>query len=160
MPDDEAMTMTKPFARETSPLRLTAEQFAGGLLMQEHKPAAIIRAGGMADLANSSGRIIRYRFSTPKVARDQHTIAAWKLDNFRKNPVFLYAHDARGLPIGKVLDDLTDNGGYLDGSVEYAAREVHPFADTVLQLVRGGYVNAVSTSWDPLKWRFSTDRAR
>lgn len=149
------------FKRENGALRLTADQFAAGQLMRDgEKPTSIIRGGGAADLTNSSGRIIRYRFSTPKVARDQHTIGAWKLDNYRKNPVFLWAHDTRGLPIGKVLDDLVDNDGYLDGSVEYAERDINPFADTVFQLVRGGYVNAVSTSWDPLKWKFSTDRSR
>jgi Escherichia/Staphylococcus phage prohead protease len=100
--------------------------------------------------AKSSGRIIRYRFSTPEVARDQHTIAAWKLDNFRQNPVFLWAHSTKDPPIGRVIE-LSDNKGFLDGSVEYAERDVYPFADVIFQLVRGGYINAVSTSWDPIE---------
>lgn len=108
---------------------------------------------------NSSGRIVRYRFSTPAVARDGHTIAAWQLDNFRLNPVFLWAHDSREPPIGKVIE-LADNNGYLDGCVEYAERDAYPFADTIFQLVRSGYLNAVSTSWDPIDWSWSTDRSR
>lgn len=147
--------------RDNASLRLTADQFAGGMLMKDNKPAAVIRAGGVADLANSNGRLIRYLFSDPAVARDRHTITGWKLDNFRANPVFLWAHQGRELPIGKVveIDDVTGNGR-LVGSVEYAERDLYPFADTVFQLVRGGYVNAVSTSWDPIKWKFSTDRNR
>src|SRR5262249_23617677 len=105
--------------------------------------------------ANSSRRLVRYRFSTPEVARDRHTIAAWKLDSFRSNPVFLWAHDASEPPIGKVIE-LADNKGYLDGTVEYAERDVYPFADTIFQLVRGGYINAVSTSWEPVDWKHST----
>jgi hypothetical protein len=109
--------------------------------------------------SNSSGRIIRYRFSTPQVARDLHTIAAWKLDNFRSNPVFLWAHDKKAPPIGKVVE-VEDSKGYLDGSVEYVDRDTYPFADTIFQLVRGGYLNAVSTCWDPLEWKPTTDRSR
>jgi hypothetical protein len=123
------------------------------------KPKRFFRATAALDLANSSGRIIRYRFSTPAVARDQHTISAWTLDNYRMNPVFLWAHGSREPPIGKVIE-VEDNKGYLDGSVEYAERDVYPFADTIFQLVRGGYINAVSTSWDPIDWKFTTDRAR
>lgn len=109
--------------------------------------------------ANSSGRIVRYRFSTPAVARDGHAIAAWRLDNFRLNPVFLWAHDSREPPIGKVIE-LADKNGYLDGTVEYAERDAYPFADVIFQLVRDGYINAVSTSWDPIEWSWSADHSR
>src|SRR5437016_2777821 len=122
--------------RDNASLRLTADQFAGAQLMKDRKPAAIIRAGGVADLANSSGRIIRYLFSDPSVARDRHTITGWTLDNFRANPVFLWAHQGKEPPIGKVveIEDATRNGR-LVGSVEYAERDLYPFADTVFQLV-------------------------
>lgn len=110
-------------------------------------------------LPNSNGRIIRYVFSTPAVARDQHTIQAWRLDNFRLNPVFLWAHQGKEPPVGKVIE-VEDDKGYLTGSVEYAERDVYPFADTVFQMVRGGFLNAVSTSWDPIEWKFTTDRSR
>ncbi len=139
--------------------KVLAELMAAERIMTTAKPKRFFRAVAAPDLANSSGRIIRYRFSTPEVARDQHTISAWKLDNFQQNPVFLWAHAGREPPIGRVLE-IDDNKGYLDGSVEYAERDVYPFADTVFQLVRGGYINAVSTSWDPLEWKFATDRSR
>lgn len=116
-------------------------------------------ASGSVDLANSSGRIVRYVFSDPSVGRDGHTIASWKLGNFNRNPVFLWAHSSHEPPIGRVLD-ITDSNGKLTGSVEYATADEYPFADTVFKLVRGGYINAVSTSWDPIDWKFSTDAAR
>lgn len=117
-------------------------------------------ASGSSDLANSSGRIIRYVFSDPSVGRDGHTIASWKLGNFKRNPVFLWAHQSSDPPIGRVLDDIVDVNGRLSGSVEYAERDAYPFADTIFQLVRGRYINAVSTSWDPIDWKFSGDAAR
>ncbi len=39
-------------------------------------------------------------------------------------------------------------------------RELYPFADTVYQLARSGFLNAVSVSWDPIDWSFSQDRGR
>jgi HK97 family phage prohead protease len=117
------------------------------------------RATGAADLANSSGRIVRYLFSDPSVARDNHTIRAWDLGNFKSNAVLLWCHDTSSPPIGKVVE-IEDQKGYLRGAVEYADADVYPFADTIYQLVRGGYVNAVSVSWDPVEWEFSKDRSR
>jgi len=112
--------------------------------------------------ANSSSRIIRYQFSDDSVGRDGHRILGWDTRNYGTNPVFQWAHDRTLPPIGKVLDDLEAEGGSLRGSVQYATRDEHPLADTVYQLVRGGYLNAVSTSWLPIdgKWKYSTDRSR
>jgi hypothetical protein len=139
---------------------VSLEDFARFPRAQAAERVLIRAAGGVADLANSSGRVIRYKFSDASVARDDHTIAAWQTQNFRRNPVFLWAHQADEPPIGRVLDDLVDNAGTLTGSVEYAERDLYPFADTIFQMVKGGWLNAVSTSWDPIKWRFSTDKNR
>lgn len=108
-----------------------------------------------------NGRTIRYVLSTPAVARDFHTIAsgAWQTDNFERNPVFLWAHDDTQLPIGKITD-LGEVGSRLKGTVEYPERDLNPFADTVYQLVRAGYLNSVSVSWMPLEWSFTADKKR
>lgn len=116
-------------------------------------------ATGAADLANSSGRIVRYLFSDPSVARDNHTISAWKLGHFEANPVFLWAHQADEPPIGRIVE-IIDQKGFLRGAVEYCERDIYPFADTIFQLVRGGFLNAVSVSWEPIEWAFTTDRSR
>ena len=138
---------------------LTIAAFAR-LASQAPRIAASVRAiTGEPILANSSGRMVRYLFSDTSVGRDQHTISGWQLDNFRRNPVFLFAHDASSPPIGRIAD-IQDSAGKLTGSVEYIERDVYPFADMIFQLVRGGYINAVSTSWNPIEWKFSTDRAR
>jgi HK97 family phage prohead protease len=108
-----------------------------------------------------NGRLVRYVFSTPAVGRDLHTVAAraWQLENFVRNPVFLWAHDDTLPPIGRVTE-IGDENGKLTGWVEYAERELNPFADTIYQLVRARYINAVSTSWQPLEWSFSRDKSR
>lgn len=107
------------------------------------------------------GRRVAYVFSDDSVARDGHTIASngWALANFRKNPIFLWAHDANALPIGKVVE-VGAAKDKLRGIVEYFERDLYPFADTVYQMVKNRYLNAVSVSWLPLEWKFSTDKSR
>lgn len=108
-----------------------------------------------------SGRTITYTLSTPEVGRDMHTVAAnaWQLDNFERNPVFLWFHDDSQPPIGRMID-IGDVGGSLKGTVEYADRDLNPFADMIYRMVKARYINAVSTSWQPLAWNFSRDKAR
>jgi hypothetical protein len=114
-----------------------------------------------ADLANSSGRIVNYIFSTPGVARDGNTIAlsGWHLDNFEKYRSFQWAHDLLLPPIGRVVD-IGVSGGALRGSVEYADADLNPFADMVFRMVRAGFINSVSVSWLPIKFEYSKDRNR
>jgi HK97 family phage prohead protease len=111
--------------------------------------------------ADDNSRVIKYKFSDGSVARDNHTISnsGWDLTNFKSNPVFLWAHDASQLPIGKVTDIAVTSAGLM-GSVEYLTADQYPFADTVYQLVRSGYLNATSVSWNPLDWKYSTDKSR
>jgi HK97 family phage prohead protease len=84
---------------------------------------------------------------------------AWQLDNFLKNPVFLWFHDDSQPPIGRVID-IGDVNGSLKGTVEYAEPELNPFADMIYRMVKAKYINAVSTSWQPIKWSFSADKSR
>ena len=121
-----------------------------------------MRATSIApDLSNDNGRIITYIFSDDSVARDGHTIASdgWQLAAFRENPVFLFAHDQDQPPIGRVVD-VGPTGGKLRGAVEYLDRDIYPFADTIFQMVKRGFLNAVSVSWLPIDWKFSKDKSR
>lgn len=108
-----------------------------------------------------SGRTVTYTLSTPEVGRDMHTVAsgAWQLKNFERNPVFLWFHDDSQPPIGRMID-IGDVNGSLKGTVEYADRDLNPFADMIYRMVKARYINAVSTSWQPLEWSFSRDKGR
>lgn len=119
------------------------------------------RAVTAAPEPDDNGRIIRYILSDSSVARDNHTIntAGWDLANYRLNPVFLWAHDTSALPLGRMVD-IGASGDRLMGNVEYLTRDEYPFADTVYQLVKRGILNAVSVSWDPLDYKFSTEKGR
>lgn len=137
---------------------VTADEFA---VIEERQDLGVRTQGIVADLANSSGRLISYVLSDTSVGRDNHIVAAtaWQLDNFLRNPVMPWAHDTSQPTIAKWVD-IGPRGNQLIGTAEYADYDTYPFADTIFRLVKGRFLNAVSTSWIPLEWKFTTDRSR
>ena len=90
--------------------------------------------------------------STADVDRDQETISpsGWKLDNFLKNPVILWAHNYSDLPIGVATDiKMTDKG--LEISGKFASKEANPKAEQVKKLYEEGIQRAVSVGFIPLE---------
>jgi HK97 family phage prohead protease len=109
---------------------------------------------GTADV-DAASRVVRYVFSDESVGRDGHIVkaSAWQTENFEANPVFLWSHSDETPPIGRVVG-LTTVGKELRGAVKYAETDL---AETIYQLVRGKFLNATSTSWQPIDWeRMST----
>jgi HK97 family phage prohead protease len=104
----------------------------------------------LASKALSLGeRVFRFIASTPDEDRDHDRIEqrGWSYDNFLKNPICLWAHDYSGtLPIGKVVY-IGIMGGALVVDIEFAT---HPFAEEVFQLVKAGFLNAVSVGFRPI----------
>ena len=83
--------------------------------------------------------------STSNVARDGAIIEArgWDLSYYERNPVVLWAHNDRELPIGRTVESqLTDSE--LIQTHEFAD---HPAAQQVFDAIRGGFVNATSVRW-------------
>ena len=108
--------------------------------------------------------------STEEVDRhgDVVSVAGWKLDAYRKNPVFLWAHDYARPAIGRATQVWTASsreagsgaGGEAGGGpalmsgallvkVEFAPT---PFAQEVASLYRGGYQKGVSVGFRPLRY--------
>ncbi len=75
-------------------------------------------------------------------------VSGWKLDNYLKNPVFLWAHDYKQPPIGKCVK-CWKSKGELKFRIEFAPKETYEFADTCYKLYKGGYLNAVSVGFAP-----------
>jgi HK97 family phage prohead protease len=71
-------------------------------------------------------------------------------ENYRRNPVFLWAHDYAEPAIGRTLDLQVEDERLLF-VVEFAGREVNPFAEVVYQLYRRGFMRAVSAGWITLE---------
>lgn len=104
------------------------------------------RAG---DDAGKPGDPIRFIASTSDVARDNMMIdaAGWQLDNFRRNPVFQWAHDYTAPPIGKVTK-IDIDGDKLMADVVFDQDD--DFAQKIERKYRKGLLNAVSVGLDIL----------
>lgn len=73
----------------------------------------------------------------------------WRLDNYLKNPVILFGHDYRQLPVARCVQ-LAVVGGALRAVAEFPPRGIYEFADVVHDLVKAGTLNAVSVGFAPL----------
>ena len=96
-------------------------------------------------------RTVQVVVSTGDRARDDAVIdqSGWVFSNYDRNPVVLWAHDDRSLPIAKALPaERVQTENELIETHQFAE---HPFADTVFAQVKGGFVSATSVRWLPGK---------
>lgn len=112
----------------------------------------------------TQGRSLRFCCSSGSVDRERDIINqnGWVLDNFKRNSVVLWAHDARSLPIGTVRDIGLEDGN-LKATVDFVPADVPiagEFADAVYRLCKLGFLKAVSVGFQPLEWDFTTDKDR
>ena len=91
--------------------------------------------------------------STEEADRDGDVILAggWELENFRKNPVVLFAHKYDSPPIAKVLETRIGQGRLMF-RLQFASRSEYPFTDTIYKLYRGGYLRSFSVGFIPKDW--------
>jgi len=79
--------------------------------------------------------------------------ASWELDKFKANPVILFAHNSRALPIGKAVDVGVKNGR-LECTIEFATEDANPEAEKVWKLIQGGFLRAVSVGFIPTDYKW------
>ncbi len=98
--------------------------------------------------ANAAARTVSFVLSTANEDRAGDTIdqSGWMLENYRANPVVLWAHDSRNPPIGKCSNVRVTARG-LEGDVTFASADEYEFADTVYRLCKGGFINAGSVGF-------------
>lgn len=72
------------------------------------------------------------------------------LKQIKKNPVVLWGHDYRGLPIGKITKIWVDNGNLM-ARIKLSV-EKYEFAKQVYDLILDGVINAVSLGGQVKKW--------
>jgi len=99
-------------------------------------------------------RTIEFVASTEATDRygDIIRVAGWKTEHYLRNPVFLWAHRSGDPPIGKTVKlSIETNPPALVQTVEFADAKTYPFADTVFQLYRNGFMKSVSVGFRPLE---------
>ncbi|MBN4064354.1 HK97 family phage prohead protease [Dehalococcoides mccartyi] len=105
-----------------------------------------------------TGNSITFKVSIESEDRAGDVIRAdgWSLDNYRQNPVVLWAHRHDLLPIGKSVDIWIESGA-LFATIEFAQTE---FAQQIQKLFRDGFLRGVSVGFRALKTRPRSDSAR
>lgn len=92
----------------------------------------------------SSDRTVAIVASTPGRKDDGLTIRAFDLERYNRNPVVLWAHDNRGLPIGTAEDVVQAPDGSLRMKVRLATAEANPTAELIWNGIQQGIIRAVS----------------
>src|SRR6266404_270199 len=119
--------------------------------------------------AEQTGPVIDFRSSDETLDRYSEfiSVAGWKLENYRRNPVVQNAHSYTSLSdtIGKSLiteirsqpgTQNSELGTYLFQRVLFAVEE-NPMAKVAYGLYKGGFLNAVSVGFIPLSWENGTN---
>jgi HK97 family phage prohead protease len=106
-------------------------------------------------------RSMKFIISTDSIDRDGDSVSAkgWDLSNYLKSPVVLWSHDYSTPPIAKATQvEQTANG--LAATAEFPQKGVYPLADTVYELLKGGFLSATSVGFRPLEVEKATDREK
>lgn len=118
-------------------------------------------AAALRDRTAVKGRIVRFAdvdqrtvqciVSTQDAGRDGLVVltAGIGLDNFRKNPVVLAAHDA-ARPVGRCIN-ISAVGTELHGTVQFPPPGTSADSDQTLALIRANILNGISIGFRPLQ---------
>ena len=112
-----------------------------------YRSAGYVKASG--EVADGEGPItfIASEESSDRMG-DVITVDGWDLKNFKRNPVVLFGHQMRSLPIGKVTRVWKDTKQLLATTLFDSSDE---FASQVEGKIRRGFLNAVSVGFRPLE---------
>lgn len=115
-------------------------------------------------IVDDATRRITFTCSTASSDRTNDSIdqSGIFLGNYLKNPVVMYAHDTDNYPVAKCVQ-IGIVSGNLTAVFEFLASDVPlagPRAEAVFQMVKQGYLSAVSIGFLPLEYEFSNDPER
>lgn len=129
------------------------------LLKRENKSQNILFKIKSVDVKNFT---VEGVFSTEVEDRHGEIVVqnGWKLDNYMLNPVVLWAHKSDQPAIAKMVElgvKKAQSGiDQLEGKMQFAVSE-YPFAETVFNLIVGGYQNAFSAGFINNRYEIDQD---
>jgi len=111
---------------------------------------------GSVKSVDKDKRILSIVGSTEDKDRDGDVISVsgWDLTNYRKNPVFLWAHDYWSVPIGAASKVVQKRVPFphLEFQIRFPTEGLYPFADMIFELYKEKIINASSVGFLPTKW--------
>jgi len=101
---------------------------------------------------------IGFVISTASIDREGDIINpdGWDLENYKQNPVVLWAHDYWTPPIGKALD-VSIKDGALVATDRFTPEDINPFGAMIYRMIKGGYLKATSVGFKPIEWTFNEE---
>lgn len=104
--------------------------------------------------------VLEFRASNRTLDRYREIIEpeGWRLDNYRRNPVFQNAHQYGDIifTLGKALVTEVRDGSLFQ-RIQFAVEE-NPLARISYNLYRGGFLNAVSVGFVPVRWETGSEK--
>lgn len=127
-------------------------------------PSSVIRLALTGEpTLQADSRTATFVFSDNSVDLYGDTIneRGWDTEAFEKNPVALFGHDPSKpeYVVGRAKN-LRVEGNRLVGDIEFMEASINPTAEVVYQMVKGGFLNAVSVGFMPLEWVATKDKSR
>lgn len=103
---------------------------------------------------NAASRSIDIIASTSSLdSYDEIVEQEWDLRRYATNPVVLFAHDSRALPVGTATNVRVE-GGKLQATVKFASKEANPLAEQAWKLVQEGILRGVSVGFQSHEKRY------
>jgi HK97 family phage prohead protease len=142
-------------------IALSVDQLRASLQAGSEISTATVRESFETEVKTGGERTLVFTISTASVDRmgDTINVNGWKLDEYKKNPVVLWAHDSSSLPLARANRVWID-GEKLKAEAEFTPPGVARFNDTVFELYRTGFMKATSVGFAPLKYSLSDDPKR
>ena len=108
----------------------------------------VLSAVKVVSESDEEGLLLEFVISSGSIDRDLDTInqEGWELENYRKNPVMLWAHDYSMPPIAKSIKEWVEDG-LLKSQVLFMPKSISDFGYRIGQMYKGGYLNAVSVGF-------------
>lgn len=121
----------------------------------------VFRAATIKRAGDTTERVVDVIASTDTVDSYGDSIdqGSWKLERYAGNPVVLYAHNNRDLPIG-TAEGVAVKDGALRCRIRFVTDDANPLAGNVWKLIEQGALRAVSVGFLPhtCRWEKRDDR--
>lgn len=97
---------------------------------------------------DSESRTVTSVISTGDIARDGAIIEpkGWEFDNYDRNPVVLWMHDADAMPFARTVEHIASDKELI-AKAEFDLED--PRGASVFRKIQNGYINATSVRWLP-----------
>lgn len=150
-----------PKSTQKQPAWLSLDEWTAKAANGDLPHDAAIRATFDTEIKSEGddSRRMSFVISTANADRDRDCVMpkGIQIKNFLKNPVVLFAHDYRSLPVAKAISVKADDSR-VTAEAEFATADMNPMAESVYRMLKAGFLKATSIGFRPLKYAINEER--